>query len=184
MRIRESLVRHIDVKKVLYYPDDPSDKGNTQVKKYIKNHNVKFPPIMLDSVHSYFTRLSGNSWYVISYSIDPKELDGPNSVKLTEESSEYHRNNIVEYPEHKKTMDLWLSISANRHIEFEKMSRTKKRHLLDLISYEPIEYENKQIKKDSNDDDLLNDLNELIELYNSGILTKEEFEKAKKKILN
>ena len=76
------IVRLIDVKKELYYPDDPSDKGNTQIKKYIKNHNVKFPPIMLASVHSYFTRLTGNSWYVISYYIDPKELGGPNSCLL------------------------------------------------------------------------------------------------------
>ena len=34
------IVRHIDVKKELYYPDDPSYPGNTQIKKYIEKHNV------------------------------------------------------------------------------------------------------------------------------------------------
>jgi len=36
----------------------------------------------------------------------------------------------------------------------------------------------------SNNDDFINQLKQLNELYKSGILTKEEFEKAKKKILN
>ena len=35
-----------------------------------------------------------------------------------------------------------------------------------------------------NSTDLINDLNKLIELYKSGVLNAEEFEKAKKKILN
>ena len=36
----------------------------------------------------------------------------------------------------------------------------------------------------SNNDDFINQLKQLNELYKSGVLTKEEFEKAKKKILN
>ena len=86
-------------------------------------------------MHSYFTRLTGNSWYVISYSIDPKELGGPNSVKVTEESSEYHRNNIDEYPEHKKTMENFISLAAKRHKEFEKIVKAASHHKLDLAKY-------------------------------------------------
>ena len=36
----------------------------------------------------------------------------------------------------------------------------------------------------SNNDDFINQLKKLNDLYKSGVLTKEEFEKAKKKILN
>ena len=36
----------------------------------------------------------------------------------------------------------------------------------------------------SNNDDFINQLKQLNDLYKSGVLTKEEFEKAKKKILN
>jgi hypothetical protein len=40
------------------------------------------------------------------------------------------------------------------------------------------------ITSSSNSDDFINQLNKLNDLYKSGVLTKEEFEKAKKKILN
>ena len=40
------------------------------------------------------------------------------------------------------------------------------------------------IKKTVDDNNIVDQLNSLNELYKSGVLTKEEFEKAKKKILN
>ena len=43
----------------------------------------------------------------------------------------------------------------------------------------------KEVKKESLEDkDIVKKLKDLKELFDSGILTKEEFEKAKKKILN
>ena len=68
--------------------------------------------------------------------------------------------------------------------------RLTKKHLL--------VFKNKLIKKiepslvkiynvaisNSNNDDFINQLKQLNDLYKSGVLTKEEFEKAKKKILN
>ena len=42
----------------------------------------------------------------------------------------------------------------------------------------------KNIKKNSYNSNIVDQLNSLNELYKSGVLTKEEFEKAKKKILN
>ena len=173
------LVRHLDVKKELYYPDDPSDKGNTQIKKYIKNHNVKVPPILLTSMHSYFTRLTGNSWYVITYSIDPKELDGPNSVKVTEETSEYHKYNIGEYPEHKKTMENFISLAAKRHKEFEKIIKAAPHHKLDLAKYI-----NDYTYEKSSEENLTDELIKLKKLLDEGVITQEEFTKAKKKLLN
>ena len=44
--------------------------------------------------------------------------------------------------------------------------------------------ENTKKKSNLNDRNLVENLQKLIDLYESGILTKDEFEKAKKKILN
>jgi hypothetical protein len=42
----------------------------------------------------------------------------------------------------------------------------------------------KEVKKSKSEDDVVKKLNDLKELYESGVLTEEEFKKAKKKILN
>ena len=77
-------------------------------------------------------------------------------------------------------MEKWVSISSKRHKEFERMAKTKNKHKLDLAKYI---IENDEVIK-TNESNLAKDLKILNELYKSGSLTKEEFEKAKKKILN
>ena len=74
-------------------------------------------------------------------------------------------------------MEKWISISAKRHQEFETLTRSKKDHLLNLEGY---------IKENTliNNSNISDQLKTLTELYKSGALTKEEFEKAKSKILN
>ena len=57
-----------------------------------------------------------------------------------------------------------------------------------------VSYQKKNLKKPKNksikststkkDSDFINQIQELNELYKSGVLSKDEFEKAKKKILN
>ena len=74
-------------------------------------------------------------------------------------------------------MEKWVSISAKRHLEFEKFTKAKKDHLLNLDSYI-----NENISTDSSN--LSEQLKKLNDLYKSGALTKEEFKKAKLKILN
>ena len=175
------IIRHMDVKKELYNPDgDHAKLRSIAYRKAIKEKSIVFPPIMLQSYHSYFSRLVAGNWYEIGYFVNPKILNAPEIKKLTEETSEYHKFNISNYPEHKKIMDLWSSISAKRHQDFEIMVRAKNKHLLDLSKYKPLEYETSN-KDKSNVSDQLKQINEL---FKAGVLTKEEFEKAKKKILN
>ena len=52
--------------------------------------------------------------------------------------------------------------------------------------YHLLNWSNSSINEisNSNNDDFINQLKQLNDLYKSGVLTKEEFEKAKKKILN
>ena len=134
----------------------------------------------MGSFHSYFSRLAAGKWYLLSYGIDPKILNAPNNKFISEETSEYHKNNISNYPEHKSVMQRWVSISAQRHIEFENMLKVIERHKLDLsVPSSLISKSKKNLSSDT-----LDKLNKLNDLYKSGVLTKDEFEKAKKKILN
>ena len=175
-------VRHIDIDKELNYPDDPDSLGRFRIlKKWIKDNNIIFPKILLYAQHEYFAPSVGDRGPSIYYLINPELYGGPKEQFFTEETSEYHRNNIKKYPKFKKFMNEWRSLSAKRHKEFEIMVKAKQSHKLDLN--EVIIPENKtSIINDDND--IVKKIKELKKLYEEGALTKEEFEKAKKKILN
>ena len=174
-------VGHHDLIKHIYNPDDPELKtANTSLKKWLKDKQISLPKVALYSEHSYFSRLAMGKWYAVTYLVDPKILNAPDNNFITEESSEYHKHNIDNYPEYKKIMKKWVSMSAQRHIDFEKSIKVLKRHRLNLNDL--------LLEKNNVDDDqsnnVVNQLQKLKDMLNSGILTKEEFDKAKKKILN
>ena len=174
-------VGHADVYKELNNPDDPSTRGvNSHLKKWLNENQILLPKVVLYSQHSYFSRLKMGKWFIVSYAIDPKILNAPQNKFIDELLSEYHKDNIRDYPEHEKIMKKWISISAQRHIEFENSISALDRHRLDLDNYSP----SKNIDNDSSSIDIIKQLKKLNDLFESGILTKEEFEKAKKKILN
>jgi len=172
------MIGHWDVKKDLTNPEDPYGEAAAAAYKYwIKSNSIVYPNIVLESQHSYFSRRASSNWYVVFYAINPKALSGPISNFKTEETSEYNKNNIDNFPDHKLAMEKWVSISAKRHLEFEKFTKAKKDHLLNLDSYI-----NENISTDSSN--LSEQLKKLNDLYKSGALTKEEFKKAKSKILD
>ena len=172
-------VRHLDILKEFNNPDDPDSRGDYGIiKKWIRGNNYKHPNIMLRSTHQYFSRLVRSELIEVTYTIDPKILNAPESKYLTEESSEYHKYNIEKFPKHKKIMEQWVSIASKRHKIFEKNQKIRKHHVLKLEKY---------INPDSDyedQSDVVDNLKKLNDLYKSGVLTKEEFEKAKKKLLN
>ena len=172
-------VGHIDVMKALYNPDDKFSRGYlAPLKRFLKdNSNNKIPKIMLGSFHSYFSRTTGGDWIMLAYAINPKYLNGPKNKYFTEDTSEYHKFNINRFPEHQETMNKWLLISAKRHQELEILANSKSKYKLNLEKY----LNNKTTK---NNTLILDQLNKLNDLYKNGVLTKEEFDKAKKKILN
>ena len=172
---------HIDVYKELFNPEDPELKtANAQLRRYIKQNKIELPKVALFSNHSYFSRLRAGKWYTITYQIDPEILGSPKNKFITEESSEYHRNNIENYPEHKKIMEKWISISAKRHKDFENSINALDRHKLDLDDLITAEV----VPNTNGSKDISSQLQKLYELYKNGVLSKEEFEKAKKKLLN
>ena len=171
-------IGHWDVHKDLTNPEDPFGKAAASAYKYwIKTNSIVYPNIFLESQHSYFSRRASSNWYTVLYAINPKALGGPISNFKTEETSEYNKNNIDNFPDHKLAMEEWISISSKRHKEFEKITKAKKNHLLNLDSYI-----NENLSTDSSN--ISDQLKKLNDLYKSGALTKEEFDKAKSKILN
>ena len=77
-------------------------------------------------------------------------------------------------------MKKWISISAKRHLDFENSINAKQRHRLKLNNLSPA----KSTINDNQSSDMIEQLQKLNDLFNSGVLTKKEFEKAKKKLLN
>jgi len=175
------LVYHSDMYKDLFTPDDPELKSsNSQLKKWIKENNIELPKVALFSNHSYFSRFSAGKWYMLSYAVDPETLGAPKNKFIDESGSEYHRNNIGNYPKFKDIMTNWISLSAQRHKNFENSIGVKTNHILELDDLSPfmIDYNN------YTHDEIVIKIKQLNELYKSGVLTKEEFDKAKNIILN
>ena len=173
-------VRHLDITKEFSYPDSPDGKAAASAYNFwIKSNSLTYPKIALQSYHTYFSRMVDGKWYEVRHMVHPKLLNAPKSNFFTEETSEFHKYNISQFADHKKTMEKWISISSKFHKNFENMVKAKSHHKLALEKYF-IEIESEAKSNDA----IVEQLKQLNELYKSGVLKKEEFEKAKKKILN
>ncbi len=176
-------IRHIDHDKEMNRPDDPEDAGGIRpvLRKWFKENNVEEPKILLAATHEYFAPVVTENGPGVYFLINPEAYGGPKNKYFTEETSEYHRNNIDKHPEFKKFMDEFTSLSAKRHKEFENLWKARKKHKLDLSD---VILDEKDIVSVESDTDIVKRLNELKELLEAGVITKEEFKKAKKKLLN
>ncbi len=172
-------VYHLDTYKELFDPDDPELRGiYSQFKAWLRDNNIELPKVAVGSSHWYFSRLSGGKWFSIQHFMDPEAMGGPTNNFIDETNSEYHKNNISNYPEHEKFMNKVVTLGAIRHKQFELEVKAKEHHKLDLN-----EYKNINNKSDKNYE-IISQLKKINDLYNSGILTEDEFKKAKSKILN
>ena len=176
-------VGHRDINKRVYDPRDPEQRNlYSQLKKWLRENSVNLPKIGFWSSHSYFSRLAGGKLYNVHYYADPSFINAPNSKFFTEETSEYHKNRIKNFPEHEKSMKKWMLISAERHRNFENSVKALERHHLNLDEFTLVNTKSNNDTKLSGD--IVEEIQKLNELYKDGVLTKDEFEKAKKKILN
>ena len=168
--------RHFDPNKELYFPDNPTDTSSGGLKKYIKDNSLILPKIMLGFGSVYYSNKRDKA-ITMTLSINPEAYGANDTLFETEETSEYHRSNINNFPLKKKFFEEWTKKMSIEHSVLEdQLEATKdfKLDFSDLTASIPIE----------NSKDLIDDLNRLNELYKSGILNAEEFEKAKSKILN
>ncbi len=175
-------IRHIDIKKEIYHPDDPQDNSSNIIKIWIKKNDIELPSVFLCSIHWFMAPSILSNLFEVGYCVNP-ELNGASKSKFTtEETSEYHPSNIHQYPDKKKYMEEFIKLAAQRHKLFEQGLGAKERHKLDLSEFGVGEVLQKNINTNSNSN-LAEEIKELDKLYKEGIITKDEFDKAKQKVL-
>ena len=182
------IVRHIDVKKELYNPDDKANAWvDEPLRRWIDDNSIQIPNIMLRSEHIIFARTSSSKLYVVVHGINPKFFNGPKNKFITEDTSEYHPVNIKKFQKHKKFMNDFIKSASLKHMELENRIKIKKYQKLDLVKYNP---EKKIIKNTANSNknnqlssEDIKKLKDLKKLLDEGILTQQEFNSEKKKIL-
>jgi hypothetical protein len=176
------IVRHYDVKKETYHPDDP-ETSTIHLKYYFKKNKIILPAVVLCSEHYFMAPTVRQNLIILTYCTNP-ELNGMSKNLFTsEDRSEYHPDNINNYPIKKKYMEEWIKLAAQRHRMFEEGIGAKDHHLLDLSEYGVSKLSTK-VKTNSSASGLVEELKELKKLWEEGILNDNEFKKAKEKILS
>ena len=165
--------------------DITAEKGFwKRVRAYEVKNKFNFPDIMVYSKHEYSkgSKLTGSSYFY-----NP-ELDGiPPSNNKEWATNEFHVQRVHQYPEHEKFLNKFKSISASLVSRFNKLNKVKGALTLNAeghITEASIDLEKQKDSTSTSSNDIVETLSKLKELLDSGALTKEEFEKAKKKILN
>jgi len=179
------IIRHEDVEKEVWNPEKMASGivksfNSSWVRKWVRDKNIILPITMLTSDHYFYDKNIGYNAVLMSHSINPEFYNGPKTQFQSEDNSEYHRYNIKKYPKVKKYMDNFVKQAIYKHQEFERLVKTKNNFKL---NFDEFNLKNKSIIK-SNSGDFINKINALKKLFDDGVLTKEEFTKAKKKILN
>ena len=176
-------IRHYDVDKRMHAPDDHwSATGLAGINEYFRNNPTEIPKLMLARSHAFYNMTVRGSAFTVFHMIDPEHYNGPKNTFKTEDSSEYHRSNIGNYPDHKRYMEDFVSNGAFEHSKFEDALRARKKHKLDLSMINMKEV-NSTSTVSENNSDISSQILSLTELYKSGALTKAEFDKAMKNIL-
>ena len=158
-----------------------------EVRDYEIATNMKNPDIYVFSLNTYANKSKLYEW---SYYYNP-ELDGiPKPKSLEWDTNEFHMQRVMNYPKHEAFLKKFISISAELRDRFNQLNKVKGKTSLDASTYitqasinTGSGSENKNVTTGSSKN-ITQQIKELNELYESGVLTKEEFEKAKKKLLN
>lgn len=156
-------------------------------KNYETTNNLNSPSMFVVSRHHYGDK---SKLYESEYYYNP-EFDGiPKSKNYEWSSSEFHVSNINNFPEHEEFLKKFVGISANLVDRFNKLNKVKgslslnpEENLIKISAN--VEKNNTKTKQSSNEKkDIINQIKGLKELLDAGAITQDEFEKAKKKILN
>ena len=175
-------IRHIDLKKEMYDPDYTIEEGFTQpyymagFKHFIKKRKLKIPKILISSQHAYMSPSYGGRTQLVYLDRNPEFLNVGKTLIGDEINSEYHKANLTKHPKKKKLVDEIIQQSLVYHRNFEDKLKVKDYQRLDLGFVE-----NK--KKENKNKSIVSELEKLNNLFKSGVITKQEFEAAKKKLL-
>ena len=180
------LIMHDDTQRNLFASDDPFAQPYTSIiRKWLREKNYINPPIMLAAAHWFYSPPVGRL-YTYEVWINPETHGAPKNKFTTEETSEYHRSNINNYPKKKKFMESFIGQQAYIHKKFEEMTDAKSYHKLDLDRY----INEKDIKKtikaktEISSSDTTEKLKDCVKLFKANDLTKKQFENCKNKVLS
>ena len=161
------IVRHIDVYKELFNPDDKELAYlDANLIRYIEDNSIEIPNIALRSSHVVFDRSVSQKLYALSNVINPEFFNGPKNKYVTENESEYHPLKINKYPEHKEFMNKFLSKSSLFHQDIENKLDIKNQKKLEISNFIT------EVPKNNINDKTISQLKKLNELYKEGILNK------------
>ena len=175
-------LRHIDLKKETYNPDynalatGYSEYYRYGFKKFVNDNNLLLPKILIQQRHMFYSQLTGGRAQLVTIDKNPEFLGVGPTLIGTEENSEYHKDNLSKYPTKEKLVKSILKESFIYHENFEEILGVRKHQKLYLNT-------GAKIKMKNDNSSLANQLEKINKLYKSGALTKEEFETAKKKLL-
>jgi len=159
------------------------------VRDYEIANKIKSPDIFVYSQYAY---AKGSKLYGVSYYYNP-ELDGvPKPKNLEWATNEFHMQRVMQYPKHEEFLKKYISVSANLVDRFNQLNKVKGALTLNpeenftQASINVEKAKTKKVKKSTDTDkgDIVSQIKGLKELLDAGAITQEEFDKAKKKILN
>jgi len=178
------IVTMLDVQRELNPSDyDPDRVFNLGIRKWVEKNEINLPKIYLKYESSFFSMSLRDEWYVMLYAETPENFANYKPKFTSRDTTEFHPDKIVNFPEVKKIMEKWTKKSAQLHKDFEIFQNAKKSQKLDLSEYIASKEKKKKKKIEFSSDNIAEELIKINELYKSGALTKEEFEKAKKRVL-
>ncbi len=181
------IVTILDVQRALN-PDftnyDANGVFSLGIRKWVEDNEIDVPKIYLMYESSFHSMAVRDEWYVMIYAESPEHFANYKPKFTSRNSTEFHPAKMENFPKAKKVMQKWLKKSAELHTDFEIFQKAKKSQKLDLSEFIDSTPKKNTKKVRSSEDNLAEKLIKLNKLYESGALTKDEFEKAKKKILN
>jgi len=148
------------------------------IKKFINKKKIIVPDEMLRSEH-FFYKNGKLVWVFFSSNIGLNSQQ--NIDQFINQTIQEHKNYEKQLGRNEINRIVFkdINISQKNSKKTPKVTNLKKEPTNQLK-----DLEKKRIIEINDSDDLTKQLNDLNQLYKSGVLTKEEFKKAKKKILN
>ena len=179
------IITILDVQRELNPSDyDPDRVFSLGIRKWTEKNEINLPKIYLQYESSFFSMSVRDEWYVMYYAETPESFANYKPKFTSRDTTEFHPDKMENFPEAKKIMEKWTKKSARIHKDFEIFLNAKKSQKLDLSDYIVSKAKKKQKKVKFPNDNITEELIKLNELYKSVVLTKEEFKKAKKRVLN
>lgn len=157
-----------------------------KAREYEIANKLKSPDILVYSHHEFS---KGSKLWGSEYYYNP-ELDGvPKPISKEWDTNEFHKQRVMDHPKHEEFLNKYISVSSRFIDEFNKTHKIKNSSKLSLnvedqFTQVSINVGSDEIIKKEQTGDIVKQIKELKELMDAGALSKEEFEKAKKKLLN